>query len=63
MASSRLCARFLGGDVVGGRSRSRITIYRADRFKPEAVAVFTVFIIVLLVRPEGIAGASLPRRV
>ena len=28
-----------------------------------SVAVFTVFIIVLLVRPEGIAGASLPRRV
>jgi branched-subunit amino acid ABC-type transport system permease component len=27
------------------------------------VAVFTVFIIVLLVRPEGLAGASLPRRV
>src|SRR5689334_762577 len=28
-----------------------------------SVAVFTVFIIVLLVRPEGLAGASLPRRV
>jgi branched-chain amino acid transport system permease protein len=28
-----------------------------------SVAVFTVFIIVLLARPEGIAGASLPRRV
>src|SRR3954466_8891287 len=28
-----------------------------------SVAVFTVFIIVLLARPEGLAGASLPRRV
>jgi branched-subunit amino acid ABC-type transport system permease component len=27
------------------------------------VAVFTVFIIVLLARPEGLAGASLQRRV
>src|SRR5712675_1021563 len=28
-----------------------------------SVAVFTVFIIVLLARPEGLAGATLPRRV
>jgi branched-chain amino acid transport system permease protein len=28
-----------------------------------SVAVFTVFIIVLLVRPEGFAGAALARRV
>jgi branched-chain amino acid transport system permease protein len=28
-----------------------------------SVAVFTVFILVLLARPEGLAGASLPRRV
>jgi branched-chain amino acid transport system permease protein len=28
-----------------------------------SVAVFTVFIIVLLARPEGLAGAALPRRV
>ena len=28
-----------------------------------SVAVFTVFIIVLLARPEGLAGASLQRRV
>jgi len=28
-----------------------------------SVAVFTVFIVVLLVRPEGLAGASLQRRV
>jgi branched-chain amino acid transport system permease protein len=28
-----------------------------------SVAVFTVFIIVLLARPEGLAGAALQRRV
>jgi branched-chain amino acid transport system permease protein len=28
-----------------------------------SVAVFTVFILVLLARPEGLAGAALPRRV
>jgi len=27
------------------------------------VAVFAVFIIVLLARPEGLAGVTLPRRV
>jgi branched-chain amino acid transport system permease protein len=28
-----------------------------------SVAVFTVFIIVLLLRPEGLAGAAIQRRV
>jgi len=28
-----------------------------------SVAVFAVFIIVLLARPEGLAGVTLPRRV